>query len=94
MLLLDSHKPGDTQIGGLGITHDWNLDRQIVESVKIPVLLAAGLGVENVADAIKAVHPAGVDSKTKTDKKDGSHTKDLEEVRKFVEAAKAAGKAW
>lgn len=93
MLLLDSHKPGDKQIGGLGITHDWDLDRQIVDSVKIPVLLAGGLGVENVADAIKAVHPAGVDSKTKTDKKDDSHTKDLEEVRKFVETAKAAGKA-
>jgi phosphoribosylanthranilate isomerase len=91
MLLLDSHKPGDAQIGGLGITHDWDLDRRIVESVSIPVLLAGGLGVENVADAIKAVHPAGVDSKTKTDKKDGSHAKDLEEVRKFTDAAKAAG---
>lgn len=49
--------------------------------------------LKNVVDAIKAVHPAGVDSKTKTDKKDGSHTKDLEEVLKFVEAAKAVGKA-
>jgi phosphoribosylanthranilate isomerase len=93
MLLLDSHKPGDKQIGGLGITHDWDLDRRIVENVSIPVLLAGGLGVENVAAAITAVHPAGVDSKTKTDRKDGSHTKDLDEVRQFVEAAKAAGKA-
>ena len=87
-LLLDSHKPGDKQVGALGITHDWNLDRQIVESVGIPVIMAGGLGAENVVQAIQSVHPAGVDSKTKTDKKDGSHTKDLEEVRKFTEAAK------
>jgi phosphoribosylanthranilate isomerase len=93
MLLLDSHKPGDKQIGGLGLTHDWDLDRRIVENVSIPVLLAGGLGVENVAAAITAVHPAGVDSKTKTDRRDGSHRKDLDEVRQFVEAAKAAGKA-
>jgi phosphoribosylanthranilate isomerase len=88
ILLLDSHKPGDKQIGALGITHNWELDRQIVESVSIPVIMAGGLGPENVVDAIKAVHPAGVDTKTKIDKKDGSHTKDLEEVRKFTEAAK------
>jgi len=87
ILLLDSHKPGDKQIGALGITHNWDLDKQIVESVSIPVIVAGGLGAENVVDAIKSVHPAGVDSKTKTDKKDGSHTKDLEEVRKFTVAA-------
>src|SRR5206468_10336242 len=87
-LLLDSHKPGDKVVGALGIIHDWNLDRQIVESVGIPVIMAGGLGTENVVQAIQSVHPAGVDSKTKTDKKDGSHTKDLEEVRKFTEAAK------
>jgi phosphoribosylanthranilate isomerase len=46
MLLLDSHNPGDKQIGGLGKTHDWDLDRRIVENVSIPVLLAGGLGVE------------------------------------------------
>ncbi len=92
ILLLDSHKPGDKQIGALGITHNWDLDKQIVESVSIPVIMAGGLGAENVVDAIKSVHPAGVDSKTKTDKKDGSHTKDLEEVRKFAVAAKVGAR--
>src|SRR5207247_3950479 len=59
-LLLDSHKPGDKQVGALGITHDWNLDRQIVESVGIPVIMAGGLGAENVGQATQSVHPAGV----------------------------------
>ena len=89
MLLLDSHIVGDKQIGALGVTHDWELDRQIKESVSISVIMAGGLGPENVVDAINFVHPSGVDSKTKTDKTDGSHTKDLEKVRQFVARAKS-----
>jgi len=46
MLLLDSHQPGDRQIGALGVTHSWDIDRKIVESVKIPVIIAGGLGPE------------------------------------------------
>jgi phosphoribosylanthranilate isomerase len=90
MLLLDSHQPGDVQIGALGITHSWDIDRKIVESVRVPVIIAGGLGPDNVAAAIAAVRPWGVDSKTKTDKSDGSHTKDLPKVRRFVALAKSA----
>ena len=57
-------------------------------SVRIPVTIAGGFGPDTVVVAIKAVGPAGVDSKTKTDKDDGSHTKDLEKVRQFVSLAK------
>ena len=89
LLLLDSHRPGDVQIGALGVTHSWDLDRRIVESVRIPVIIAGGLGPDNIADAITTVRPAGVDSKTKTDKDDGSHTKDLQKVRQFVARAKS-----
>jgi len=88
-LLLDSHRESDRQIGALGVTHDWSISRRIVEAVKIPVILAGGLGPNNVAEAIRAVRPAGVDSKTKTDR-DGSHQKDLDRVRRFQEAAWAA----
>ena len=77
-LLLDSYKSGDRQIGALGVAHSWNLDRRIIESVSTPVIIAGGLGPENVRDAIHASCPAGVDSKTKTDKSDGTHTKDLQ----------------
>ena len=89
MLLLDSHRPGDRQIGALGVTHSWDIDRTIVESVGIPVIIAGGLGPDNVAEAITAVRPAGVDSKTKTDKDDGSHSKDLQKVKRFVDRAKS-----
>ncbi|HWD59835.1 MAG TPA: phosphoribosylanthranilate isomerase [Stellaceae bacterium] len=88
-LLLDSHDPGDPQVGALGRTHDWTISRRIVESVTVPVILAGGLGPDNVAAAIDAVRPAGVDSKTRTDRADGS-AKDLDAVRAFGAAAKAA----
>jgi phosphoribosylanthranilate isomerase len=73
MILLDSYQALDDQIGALGVTHDWGI-------------LAGGLGPDNVRDAIRAVRPAGVDSKTKTDSH-GSHAKDIELVRRFREAA-------
>lgn len=88
-LLLDSHRVSDRQIGALGITHDWSISRRIVEEVRIPVILAGGLGPENVIDAIRIVRPAGVDSKTKTDR-EGSHGKDIERVRWFHDAAQGA----
>jgi phosphoribosylanthranilate isomerase len=88
-LLLDSHRDGDAQIGALGVTHDWTISRSIVESVHTPAILAGGLGPDNVADAIIAVRPAGVDSKTKTDV-GKTHTKDLTQVEAFNRAAKNA----
>src|SRR5215471_4501589 len=87
-LLLDSYKSGDRQIGALGVTHSWELDRRIIESVRIPAIIAGGLGPENVQDAIRKAGPAGVDSKTKTDKDDGTHMKDLQKVSAFVTAAR------
>jgi len=86
-LLLDSWDPATGQFGALGRTHDWSLSRRIVDDVGTPVILAGGLGPENVAAAIAAVRPAGVDSKTRTDRLDGSG-KDFAKVEAFVTAAK------
>jgi phosphoribosylanthranilate isomerase len=86
-LLLDSYDLGTRQFGALGRTHDWSLSRRIVDDVGTPVILAGGLGPENVAAAIAAVRPAGVDSKTRTDRLDGSG-KDFAKVEAFVTAAK------
>ena len=88
-LLLDSHAPGDRQIGALGRTHDWTISRRIVETVAVPAILAGGLAPDNVAAAIRAVRPFGVDSKTRTDRADGTG-KDLDAVAAFVAAARAA----
>jgi phosphoribosylanthranilate isomerase len=87
-LLLDSYDPASRQFGALGRTHDWTLSRRIVDEVGIPSILAGGLGPDNVAAAVAAVRPAGVDSKSRTDAADG-RTKDLAKVRAFVRAAAA-----
>lgn len=84
-LLLDTYK---SQLGATGQTHDWNVSKEIVDTVKIPIILAGGLGPDNVAEAIEKVKPAGVDSKTKTDKV-GSDEKDIEKIKEFLKIAKS-----
>jgi phosphoribosylanthranilate isomerase len=62
-ILLDSgnQKLAVKELGGTGRTHDWTLSRTIRKRVDIPLFLAGGLTPENVADAIAAVQPFGLD---------------------------------
>ena len=62
-LLLDSGNPNlqIKELGGTGRKHNWEISRQIVENVSIPVFLAGGLCPENVRAAIDLVQPFGVD---------------------------------
>lgn len=93
-LLTDSGLAADTGIGASGETHDWSIDAEIVRSVNIPVIIAGGLGPDNVEEAIKQIKPYGVDSLTKTSiKYDGGHMeKDIEKVREFCERADKAAR--
>ena len=76
-------------IGAAGITNDWDIDAEIVDKVNCPVILAGGLGPDNVRDAILKVRPWGVDSFTKTSDKfqDGSSRKNIEKVKAFIDEA-------
>ncbi|MGZ4359713.1 MAG: phosphoribosylanthranilate isomerase [Gaiellaceae bacterium] len=89
-LLLDSADPASGVVGATGLVHDWALSRRIVEAVDIPVILAGGLGPENVVEAIRAVRPAGVDSETRTSRADDRRRKDPELVRRFIELARGS----
>lgn len=62
-LLLDSGRPAAAvrELGGTGRVHDWSLSRRVVDAVEVPVWLAGGLHADNVAAAIEAVRPHGVD---------------------------------
>jgi phosphoribosylanthranilate isomerase len=88
-LLLDSHDPATGVVGATGLTHDWSVSTLIPPAVDVPVILAGGLGPENVAEAIAAVNPAGVDSETRTSRLDDKRRKDLGAVRRFVEIARS-----
>jgi phosphoribosylanthranilate isomerase len=92
-LLLDSVADSESDITGVtGMTHDWSISRQIIEAVSIPVILAGGLSANNVADAIEAVRPWGVDSYTHTNHPGDRMNKDLVQVRDFVNNARNAAK--
>jgi phosphoribosylanthranilate isomerase len=62
-LLLDSGNPGAAvrTLGGTGQTHDWSISAALCAAARIPVFLAGGLRPDNVATAIAAVRPSGVD---------------------------------
>ena len=63
--------------------------------IQIPVILAGGISPHNVADAIRTVKPAGIDSCTLTNPTDEKGNpvrfkKDLTKVKALVDAVKLA----
>lgn len=92
--LIDTKAPSADDIGATGLTHDHSIDLAIVESTEVPCIIAGGLDQNNVAEAIRQVHPYGVDSYSYTnyDGERGSslNCKDPDKVAAFVRAAKNA----
>jgi len=76
----------DNKGGGSGQVFDWSLAEDVPGGVKL--VLAGGLGPDNVADAIRTVHPWGVDACTRLEASPGR--KDARKVRAFVAAAREA----
>lgn len=91
ILLLDTKAAGFPGVGATGLTHDWGISRQIVETVgrQARVILAGGLTAANVAAAIEAVQPWGVDSNTGTNLPGDPVAKDWARVEAFVKAARS-----
>lgn len=89
MFILDSVAPHIGGIGAAGVTHDWAISARIVQGTARPVILAGGLSADNVARAVAAVRPWGVDSLTHTSRPlaAGGFRKDIEKVAAFVRAA-------
>lgn len=84
-LLVDAKVAG--AMGGTGATFDWSLVRELVAERN--VVLAGGLGPENVARAVREVRPFGIDTASGVESSPG--VKDANLVRAFVERARAAG---
>jgi phosphoribosylanthranilate isomerase len=87
-LLLDTSTDDVPGIGASGETHDWSISRQIVANSDTPVILAGGLGPDNVEESIREVRPDGVDSYSKTSSSE--RKKDIEKTRQFFNNAKKA----
>jgi phosphoribosylanthranilate isomerase len=88
-LILDSVAAEVPGVGAAGTVHDWEISAAIVATVDRPVVLAGGLSPHNVAAAIAAVRPWGVDSLTCTNRvlRGGGFEKDLDLVWAFAQAA-------
>jgi phosphoribosylanthranilate isomerase len=69
--ITDTYDPATGASGATGKTHDWAVSRSLVELSERPVILAGGLGPENVKQAILAVGPAGVDAHTGVENANG-----------------------
>jgi phosphoribosylanthranilate isomerase len=90
-VLLDAAKSGAS--GGLGVTFDWEHVAEILRRAypsageRPRVILAGGLRPENVAQAVTALQPWGVDVVSGVEAAPGK--KDPEKVRAFLAAARA-----
>lgn len=82
--LADAAAPG--AYGGTGTLADW--DQAAVLAKRVPLMLAGGLTVANVAAAIRQVRPLGVDVSSGVEAEPGR--KSHEAVRAFVAAARQA----
>ena len=83
VLLLDPFVEGT--YGGTGQTLDWLVAGEIAQQT--PTVLAGGLTPENIAEAVRAVHPWAVDVSSGVET-DG--VKDPDKIRAFIMAAKSA----
>jgi phosphoribosylanthranilate isomerase len=81
-LLVDA-AAGAGQFGGTGRTGDWAAARALAG--QHPILLAGGLRPENVAAAVAAVQPWGVDVASGVESSPGR--KDVAKMKAFVRAA-------
>ncbi len=80
--LLDSNVAGSA--GGSGDVFDWSL---IPESTNVPLVLAGGLDVDNVRDAVFSVRPAAVDVSSGVESAKG--IKDLTLMQRFIAQVKS-----
>lgn len=77
----------DKAHGGTGRVCNWEKAREAVETGK-PIILAGGLNIDNVVEAIRTVRPYAVDVSTGVEEYPGK--KDERLVREFIYRAKNA----
>lgn len=80
-LLLDSHAPGED--GGSGESFDWDT----IPLLPRPLILAGGLQLDNVGDAIRSVKPYAVDVSSGVESEKG--IKDAALIAAFMQTVRA-----
>jgi phosphoribosylanthranilate isomerase len=73
-ILLDTQGPSGA--GGTGQTGDWRVVTELARSLDMPLILAGGLGPENVEAAATQVQPAGLDISSGVEEAPGKKSAD------------------
>ena len=79
-ILLDTHVEG--LLGGTGKVFDWTM---IPRNLSKPIILAGGLNVDNVKDAIRKIRPYAVDVSGGVESEKGK--KDPKKIKDFINEA-------
>lgn len=59
MVLIDSYQVG--KAGGTGKTFSWQTAQESFREITMPILVAGGLTIDNVKEAVEVLSPAGID---------------------------------
>ena len=86
--ITDSINLKTNQVGGTGLTHNYNIDKLLVKKLNKPVFVAGGLSSKNVKDVIKLCTPYGVDVNSGCRGKNG--LRDPKKVEQFVKNVRNA----
>lgn len=92
-LLVDTPPAAEGELpGGSGRAYDWDALAKELEQIpvqeRLPVILAGGLTVENVADAVRIVRPWAVDVSSGVESSRG--VKDIGRIKAFCDAVREA----
>jgi phosphoribosylanthranilate isomerase len=94
-VLFDAFREGDRP-GGTGRVFDWaRLSSAVRSRIGVPVILSGGLDPDNVAGAVRAVLPWGVDVSSGVEERDARGAprrgwKDAARIRAFVQGVRSA----
>jgi len=87
-VLVDSGRAGAP--GGTGVRFDWEKTKGMIRGLgsHVPVIVAGGLNPANVSEAMRTLHPWGVDVSSGVESRPGK--KDLTKIRAFIDAVRDA----
>ena len=84
MIVMDTYVSG--MYGGTSVTHDWGRSRAVRDSIPGRLVLAGGLNPDNVAEAVRTVHPYCVDVSGGVEARPG--VKDHDKMCAFIQAVR------